>query len=315
MTADLERILVIKLGALGDFVQALGPMAAIRKRHARAHIVLLTTQAYVDFAKASGLFNDVWVDTERPKAWQIGGVLRLHAKFKSGNFQRVYDLQTSDRSSFYFHILGPGKRPEWSGIARGCSHPHANLDRGLMHTIERQREQLALAGIENVPAPDLSWAKADVAHFGIQPPYALLVPGGAAHRPNKRWPTERYVELANHMLAQGLTPVLLGAGAELGVLKLIALDAPGSVNLSGKTNFLDLATLAQNASVAVGNDTGPMHLIAAAGCASVVLYSFDSDPALCAQRGRAVEIIRRKDLHSLSEAEVWDQLAAFVATS
>ena len=314
MTADLDRILVIKLGALGDFVQALGPMAAIRKRHARAHIVLLTSQAYVDFAKASGLFNDVWVDTERPKAWQIGRVLRLRKKIHSGHFQRVYDLQTSDRSSFYFHILGPGKRPEWSGIAKGCSHPHANPDRGLMHTIERQREQLEVVGIDDVPAPDLSWAKADVAHFGIKSPYALLVPGGAPHRPNKRWPAERYAELANHMLAGGLTPVLLGASAELGVLKLIAIDAPGSVNLGGKTNFLDLATLAQGASVAVGNDTGPMHLIAAAGCASVVLYSFDSDPALCAQRGRAVEIMRREDLHSLTEAEVWDQVATFHTT-
>jgi len=312
VTADFERILVIKLGALGDFVQALGPMAAIRKRHARAHIVLLTSQPYVDFAKASGLFNDVWVDTQRPKAWQIGRVLRLRKKFQSGSFQRVYDLQTSDRSSFYFHILGPGLRPEWSGIAKGCSHPHANPDRGLMHTIERQREQLAMIGIDDVPAPDLSWAKVDVAHFGLKSPYALLVPGGAAHRPNKRWPADRYAELANHMLAGGLTPVLLGAHAELGVLKLIAMDAPGSVNLGGKTNFLDLATLAQGASVAVGNDTGPMHLIAAAGCACVVLYSFDSDPALCAQRGPAVEILRRESLESLGEAQVWDAVASFV---
>lgn len=315
MTADLDRILVIKLGALGDFVQALGPMAAIRKHHARAHIVLLTAQPYVDFAHASGLFNEIWVDAERPKAWQVGSVLRLRKKFQSGNFQRVYDLQTSDRSNFYFHILGPGKRPEWSGIAKGCSHPHANKERGLMHTIERQSEQLAMIGIDDVPAPDLAWAKADVAHFGLSSPYALLVPGGAPHRPNKRWPAERYVELANHMLAQGLTPVLLGAGAELSVLKLIALDAPGSVNLGGKTDFLDLATLAQGAHVAVGNDTGPMHLIAAAGCASVVLYSFDSDPALCAQRGPRVEIMRRETLESLSEAEVWDQVASFVAPS
>jgi len=315
VTADFDRILVIKLGALGDFVQALGPMAAIRKRHARAHIVLLTAQPYVEFAHASGLFNEIWVDAERPKAWQIGQVLRLRKRFKSGNFQRVYDLQTSDRSNFYFHILGPGKRPEWSGIAKGCSHPHANKNRGLMHTIERQREQLAMIGIDDVPTPDLSWARADVAHFGLSSPYALLVPGGAPHRPGKRWPAERYAELANHMLTQGLTPVLLGASAELGVLKLIALDAPGSVNLGGKTDFLDLATLAQGAQVAVGNDTGPMHLIAAAGCASVVLYSYDSDPALCAQRGPRVEIMRRRSLESLSEAEVWDQVASFVAPS
>jgi ADP-heptose:LPS heptosyltransferase len=306
-----ERILVIKLGALGDFVQALGPMTAIAKHHAGAQVVLLTSAPYVDFAKASGLFDAVWVDEERPKAWQIGRVLRLRQKLKSGAFSRVYDLQTSDRSSFYFHILGPGPRPEWSGIARGCSHPHRNARRDRMHTLERQREQLQQAGIDDVPAPDLSWAKADVSRFNIAKPYALLVPGGAPHRPAKRWPAANYAKLANHLLAEGITPVLLGARAEQGVLQLIAFDAPGSVNLCAKTDFLDLATLAQGAQVAVGNDTGPMHLMAAAGCASLVLYSSDSDPALCAQRGPKVEILRRDRLDSLAEAEVWALLAAF----
>jgi ADP-heptose:LPS heptosyltransferase len=313
VTAKQDRILVIKLGALGDFVQALGPMAAIRRHHAGAHVVLLTSKPYVDFAKALNLFDDVWVDEERPKAWQIGRVMRLRQKFKSGAFTRVYDLQTSDRSSFYFHILGPGKRPEWSGIAKGCSHPHANRNRGKMHTIERQREQLQMAGISDVPAPDLSWVKADVGRFAIAKPYALLVPGGAPHRPAKRWPAERYAQLANHMLAEGLTPVLLGTRAEQGELHLIAHDAPGCVNLCAKTDFLDLAALAQDAQVAVGNDTGPMHLIAAAGCASVVLYSHDSDPALCAQRGPRVKIVRQESLENLEESEVWAALRTLIS--
>lgn len=312
-TANPERILVIKLGALGDFVQALGPMAGIRKHHPGAHMVLLTTKPYVDFAKASGLFDDVWVDEFRPKAWQLGRVLKLRQKLKSGTFTRVYDLQTSDRSSFYYYILGPGRRPEWSGAATGCSHPHANSERGELHTIERQREQLKMAGIDDVPAPDLSWARADVSRFALASPYALLVPGGAPHRPGKRWSAERYAKLANRMLAKGITPVLLGTRAEQGVLKLIGHEAPGCVNLCAKTDFLDLATLAQGAKVAVGNDTGPMHLIAAAGCASLVLYSHDSNPALCAQRGPRVEIIRRESLESLKEAEVWDALSSFVA--
>jgi len=313
VTVGQERILVIKLGALGDFVQALGPMAAIRSHHAGAHVVLLTAKPYADFAKASDLFDEIWIDEERPKAWQVGRVLRLRQKLQTGAFDRVYDLQTSDRSSFYFHILGPGRRPAWSGIAKGCSHPHANPDRGLMHTIERQKEQLAMAGIADVPAPDLSWAEADVARFAVAAPYALLVPGGAAHRPAKRWPPERYAKLANHLLAEGLTPVLLGARAEQGVLQLIAHDAPGSVNLCARTDFLDIAALARGAAAAVGNDTGPMHLIAAAGCPALVLYSHDSDPRLCAQRGPHVDILRVETLESLEERDVWAALAALRA--
>lgn len=305
-----ERILIIKLGALGDFVQALGPIAAIRRHHESkpggASLVLLTSKPYADLAHATGLFDEVWIDEERPKAWQIGRVRRLRQKLKAGNFTRVYDLQTSDRSSFYFHILGPGKRPEWSGVARGCSHPHDNAQRNFMHTIDRQKDQLAKAGVTDVGLSDLSFAKKDVSAFGIEKPFALLVPGGAPHRPAKRWPVERFVELANRLYAAGVTPVLLGARAEQAITTLIEHDAPGTVNLCAKTDFIDIAVLARGAALAVGNDTGPMHMITLAGCPSVVVYSFESDPALCAQRGPRVEILRKESLGELLVTEVWD---------
>jgi len=308
------RILIIKLGALGDFVQALGPMAAIRKHHAGASVTLLTSKPYVDFAKASGLFDEVWIDEERPKAWQIGRVRRLRQKLKSGDFTHVYDLQTSDRSSFYFHILGPGSRPQWSGIARGCSHPHDNPHRNDMHTIDRQRDQLAHAGITDVDLADLSFADKDVSRFGLAAPYALLVPGGAPHRPAKRWPPARFAELADHLLHAGITPVVLGGPAEGGIAALIEQDAPGTQNLSGKTDFLDIAVLARGAALAVGNDTGPMHMISLAGTPSVVLYSYDSNPKLCGQRGPKVEYIRQESLADLPVERVWNTVQAIAPT-
>jgi ADP-heptose:LPS heptosyltransferase len=57
-----DHVLVIKLSALGDFVQALGPMKAIRDHHARAQITLLTTAAFADLGQATGWFDQVWID-------------------------------------------------------------------------------------------------------------------------------------------------------------------------------------------------------------------------------------------------------------
>tara|TARA_Y100000766_G_scaffold254988_1_gene240765 strand:+ start:50 stop:274 length:225 start_codon:yes stop_codon:yes gene_type:complete len=71
---------------------------------------------------------------------------------------------------------------------------------------------------------------------------------------------------------------------------------------------MEIAGLARRAAGAVGNDTGPMHLIAATGCPSMVLYSHASDPALCAQRGPDVRIIRKPSLGELSTEEVEAQL-------
>ena len=189
----IRRVLVIKLGALGDFIQAMGPFAAIRAHHPAAHITLLTTRPFVAMAEACPWFDAVWVD-DKPSLWQPAKLMDLRRNLRAGRFDRVYDLQTSDRSSSYFRLMG--KAPQWSGIAPGCSHPHANAHRDLMHTIERQREQLAMAGIKEVPPPDLSWVKSDLERFALPQPFVLLCPGGAAHRPGKRWPGERFAALA-----------------------------------------------------------------------------------------------------------------------
>ncbi|MCH8236737.1 MAG: glycosyltransferase family 9 protein [Proteobacteria bacterium] len=304
--APNDAVLVIKLGALGDFVQALGPFAAIRRHHADARVTLLTTASYEELARASGYFDDIWIDG-RPSGMDVAGWLKLLSRLRNGGFGRAYDLQTSDKSSYYFRFFWPNF-PEWSGIARGCSHPHANPDRDNMHTMDRQAEQLSMAGIAEVPAPDLSWAEADISRFAVSERFALLAPGGALHRPGKRWPAANYGQLAKTLMDQGLLPVLVGSAAEAPIMAEIKAQCEEALDLSGQTGLLDLAALARGAVAAVGNDTGPMHLFSATGCRTVVLYSEDSDPALCGQRGSAVTIIRKPELSALSISEVVDGL-------
>lgn len=297
------NILVIKLGALGDFVQALGPMRAIRNHHAGRRVDLLTTPPFEDLARACGLFDRV-IARPRMKWHQLGAVCTLRRDLIQGEYARVYDLQTSDRSSFYFRLFPAKARPEWSGIVRGCSHPHANPNRDRMHTVERQADQLAMAGIPSVPTPDLSFAETDLARFALPALFALIVPGGAAHRPAKRWPADRYAALANHLHKRGLTPVLIGGADERALHADILAAAPGARSLAGETSLLDLAALARRAALAVGNDTGPMHVAALAGAPTVVLYSHASDPALCAQRGPQVTILREAQLSDLTLDDV-----------
>lgn len=303
MTAEPRNILIVKLGALGDFVQAMGPCAAIRRTHRTARITLLTTGPYAEFAGQSDYFDDIWID-HRPRWWHVGGWLALKRQLDDGSFDRVYDLQTSDRSSFYYRLLRRPK-PDWSGIAVGCSLPHANPQRDFMHTIERQREQLAISGIDDVPLPRFDWiGNVTEKEFGLPAKYVLLVPGGSAGRPGKRWPTLHYIALAKKMHEHECQPVLIGASDEADRNAVISGACTHALDLTGRTSIADIARLARQASGAVGNDNGPMHLIAAAGCPSLVLYSAGSDPALCAQRGPDVEILRRNVLADLDPDEV-----------
>ena len=299
----IERVLVIKLGAMGDIVQATGPFDAIRRHHGDAHITLLTTPPYRDFAAAGGWFDEVWID-ERPSWRDRRGWLESRRRLRRAKFGRVYDLQTSDRSAVLFHLFGFGRKPEWSGIVRGCSHRHTNPRRDSIHTVERQAEQLAIAGIADVPPPNLVRITADIGRFELSSPYVLLVPGGSPDRPYKRWPAANYADLARRLIARSVTPVVIGGAAETQVASAIATFCTGSRDLTNETSMADIAELARGAAGAVGNDTGPMHLIATAGAPSVVLYSDASDPELCAQRGPDVTILRRPRLEELSVDEV-----------
>ncbi len=301
-----ERILVIKHGAMGDFVLAMGPFAAIRDHHADARITLLTTPPFAALGAASPYFDAVWTDS-RPGFRRLGALLALRRRLRDGRFDRVYDLQTSDRSSLYFRFFGDPK-PQWSGVARGCSHFHDNPRRDFMHTVERQAEQLAIAGIDGVWPPDLNWMRGDVARFHLPQRFSLLVPGGATHRPDKRWPAQRFADLADVLTRRGAPPALIGAAADRAAIDGIKAACPLAHNLCGHTSFGDIAALAREACVAVGNDTGPMHLITASACPSVVLFSAASDPELCAPRGPNTVILRRDPLAELDAAEVAEQL-------
>jgi ADP-heptose:LPS heptosyltransferase len=335
----VTNILVLKLGALGNVVLSLSAFAAIRRYHPGARITLLTTAPYAGWMAASPWFDSVLTDT-RPAWWNLAAVLRLRGLLREGHFDRVYDLQTSARSSHYFRLFPPGGRPEWSGIAPGCSHPDRAPDRDRIHDIDRQHGQLRQAGITDTPPADLSWCRGDIARFALKRPFALLAPGSAPHRLLKRWPAAHYRILATWLTREGITPVVIGSAAERALAGEICagttlpgdtgtgvpasrpgVTPPGAAarNLTGQTSFGDLADLGRAAVLAIGNDTGPMHLLATAGCPSLVLFSRDSDPSRCVPRAPpdapAVRVLRRDDLAMLAPDAVIAELTQMAANA
>ena len=218
-------------------------------------------------------------------------------------------MQTSDRTGWYYKLLGPGSRPEWSGIVDGCSHPHNDPNRDGLHTIDRQRDQLLAAGISKSFLPDFSWAKSDLKRFNLPKRFFLMVPGGAPHRPLKRWPAKNFAIIARNIISKGLTPVLIGGVSEREAADFILLNSEKVIDLIGMTSLSDLATLARESCGALGNDTGPMHIIAAVGSPCLVLFSDESDHTITAPRGPNVDIIFSRDLSSLMPEKVERRLS------
>ncbi len=303
-----KKILVIKLSAVGDFVLAFPAFERIRAAHADAHITLLTTDPFESLAKSSPFFDRVEIDGRptNPASW-----LGLIARLRGEKYERVYDLQNSGRTNLIFQALRPFP-PQWSGVAAGASHRHRNPDRMKMHALERQAQQLEAAGIwPDAPTKPLSAAPPDISWILARSPAArpmtstnprpvvLLIPGSSAHRPEKRWPIEHYARLAERLSAEGFDIVIIGSLQESTLAHAIQRRATRARDLTGRTDFAQIATLGARAALAVGNDTGPVHLVAAAGAPTIVLFSSASDPAISGPRGH-VTVFQAPDLKTVA---------------
>ena len=115
-----ENILIIKHGALGDVVLALGAMQEIRRRNPEARMTLMTMGAFVSFVRGSDVFDDFIVDNRRAfvNLRATGGVISAILR---GQFSEIYDLQHSQRTRSYFRLLrllSPAGEWKWHEILR-----------------------------------------------------------------------------------------------------------------------------------------------------------------------------------------------------
>lgn len=265
----MQRILVIKHGAFGDVIQSDGALRDIRAHHPGAEIVVLTTPAYAKIFARCPHVDRVMTDPRAPR-WRLDHMSRLRNALVAEKFARVYDLQNSARTAFYFKWFLPDV--EWSGTAPGCALPHQTKEPKKIRTLDRLAGQLRDAGVPVVHtlSPDVGWMAEDVsgllAEAGVTAPYIVLVPGSSARHPEKRWPF--YDALARRLIDAGHPIVTAPGPDETGP------DLPGRA-LRGAKGFLDwfqLAGLLKGARFVIGNDTGPTHLASHIGASGLALF-------------------------------------------
>lgn len=262
MPGPTEKILVIKLGAFGDVVQADGALHDIRVFHDDAEITLLTTPPFCKLMSRCPYVDRVLTDSRRG-GWKVGEWFKLAEMFRSGQFSRVYDLQKSSRTILYRRLFF--RNGLWCGGPAGSKSQSA---------VERFVSQLESVG---VPAhyclkPDVSWMADDMSLFlqreGVRQPYIALIPGCSARHPEKRWP--HYEKLAAALIERGYDVVTAPGPDEIELAKNI----PGHT-LIGPNGFLDwfeLAGVLKGACYVVGNDTGPSHVASCLGKPGLALF-------------------------------------------
>jgi ADP-heptose:LPS heptosyltransferase len=290
--ASAKRVLVIQLGGVAAFVQALAAVKRVREHHVGARITLLTTEATKELAEKAPYFDAVEADGRPTEPQAITALIK---RLRSAKYEMVYDLEGSSRTSNYFQGLRPWP-PKWSGPVAGASHAYLEPERAQLHPLDRYVGQLAVAGLGNEPLiPDLGWLRSGLRDaprlqpdfFGIRGPYVLLLPRGSDAESNRRWPEAKYIELAQRIAGYGVTPVVIGGTEERPIGAAIAKAEPKAKNLVTRPDLFQTIGLAERASFAVGDDVELMQIAAAAGAPCLVFVtSTGRAPAQTVPRGR-----------------------------
>ena len=264
----MKKILIIKLSSLGDVFMALPHMDAILAHHADDIVHLLTTQPYVDLFSHHPRLKTVVLDRSR---WFAPESVRGRCRWiRREAFDTVYDLQGNRVSRRLVRASRATRRVgKEGGSVYNCYPPSDDESR---HVFDRLSDFVGSAGVPPVeprcvlhPArTDMEWVEKWKADQGVvDGRYVLFHAGSSPGWLSKRWPANSFGELSLLFEQIGLQCIWVGDKEDEGLNHDLA--SRSGMDATGKFNIMQLYLLGRQARFAVTNDSGPMHILAAAG--------------------------------------------------
>ena len=299
-----EKILVIKLGALGDFIFATGAMQAIREHFPQAHITLLTGPAYVSLAQMSGYFDAIEIDTRthNPKDWW-----HVCKKILADNkWDYIFDLQNSARTKKKYYALTRllTKYPINWGLRYGDG----------FQIKESPEKPLFFWGKTTESFLKMSFKPASLAFCynksecikKLPEKYVLMIPGCSANNAYKRWPATFYGQVAKALAEKGIRSVIMGTNAEKEDIDTVCSATNMAINFCNQNKIVDIPDIAHHALAVIGNDTGPMHMAELTDIPCIALFCEKTQHA-CQKRSNITNFVGKK-IEDISPKSVIDKL-------
>lgn len=314
------KILIVKLSAIGDVVQTIPMVEALRAHFPEAQIDWAIEEEASDLILGYPGINRVIVSRRKSwlaDLWRSGGwrkalreIRAFLRELRSSDYDWVIDNHGILKSGLIVFLsrgrrkigfkASPGIADEGSYLFTHERYPALGIER---HALERYLDLIAQLGVP-VENPCLQWpvngkvqekVKKILAENGVGfPPLVVIHP--MAKWPTKNWPAENFSRLAQALSEKGMSIVFTGSPEDgKGIAEIIARvpDRNRVRSLAGKTTLKELAGLFAEADLVLSTDTGPMHLAAATGTRLVALFG-PTAPWRTGPYGKGHVVIRRK---------------------
>lgn len=287
---DFARILIVRLGAIGDVVHTLPALAVLRRAFPRAHLAWAVEKGGAAKLLAGNPCLDDLIELDL-RGWRRdltdaktrAAIRSSVARLRAGEFDLALDFQGLLKSAMIARLTGAPRR---IGFARAALREPASAwllteqviadDRD--HVIKKNLQIAAYLGCDvtgewefpiALADGDEQFAAAQSARFDNA--FAILNPGGGW--PTKLWNTHGFALIADRLWGTyGISSaVTYGPGEETWAQAIVAQAKSGAATAL-KTSLKEFWALAQRAQLFLGGDTGPMHLAAAAHTPIVAFF-------------------------------------------
>lgn len=278
MTERPLRLLIVRLGSLGDVIHAIPAVASLRARHPGARIDWLIDPRYLAVLQlVRGVDQAIPIDTRG----SVAELLRTIRRLREASYDAAVDLQG---------LIKSGVLARAAGARRTLGLPREHLREGLARVfytetpdpgrnpdvISKSLGVMRALGVDEVPVtfplnvPRTPAGDGAVAAFGPDG-YAVIHPGAAWS--NKRWPPERFGAVAAGIRARiGVRSLVLWGPGEEDLASRVAAASNGCADVSPRTSLVDLFAITKGAKLMIAGDTGPLHVAASVGTPIVGLF-------------------------------------------
>jgi len=308
------RILIIKPSALGDVATTLPLLCDVRAAHPDSQIDWLIQPSFAPLIEGHDAINDIIPFDRKQLAswwWKPSAFMafrRLIRQLRVNRYDAVIDAQGLLRSAFFTWVtrapmrIGFGLARE--GAATAYTHKVYLPEGGLkMVAVDRMRALGRPLGTTpegspefRVPiSPAARKRAADMLSSAMSDPVVIL-PG--ARWDTKRWPLERFAEIAQRLLDDGEHVLLMGSPDEKSLCDHLAKEIENRkskienlTNLAGQTDIALMTALLARAKLVIGNDSGPLHIAVALGKQIVGLYG-PTSPEFVGPFGQMQNVLR-----------------------
>jgi heptosyltransferase-1 len=281
-----ERILIIRPSALGDVCRTVPVLVSLKRAWPAAQIDWLVRDAFAEAVAHHPdldrvvLFRRSEISGDA-KRGRLAPMMRLLRELRRERYDLVLDCQGLARSGLFALTTGARRRVGyadaremgWLGLNRRVRVGH------IAHTVDRMLALANDAGADPVTDMTLYPAPGEIRAIDADPEigssrYALLAP--TSLWPGKRWPPDRFAQLARALLERGFERVVVtgtsGERGQIGPLLDLARDDPRVVDRVGRTSVGAMLALVAKSSLVVANDSAALHMGVGLGRHLVALF-------------------------------------------